>query len=240
MPRLAHDLDELGVADFVDRLRGAVDRVLRRGVGRQQRHQALLQMLFEHGKFEPVGRQNVGHPHRTAARAGDHRDAVALRQFAEGKGGGDVERMIEVFAADDAVMAEDRIVDRSGIRQGAGMRGRGAPARLGAADLGEDHRLPGLRCLFGDGAEARRVLDAFEIGDEDIGAAGIDQPIEVIVRFQANLVAGAGLVGKTQLPGPAAAQKREGQSAALTADRDRPALVALREEALLADRGTPG
>ncbi len=190
-------------------------------------------MLFEHGKFEPVGRQNVGHPHRAAARAGDHRDAVAFRQFAEGKGGGDVERMIEVFAADDPVMAEDRIVDRSGMRQGAGMRGRGSPACLGAADLGEDHRLSSVRRLFGDGAEAGRVLDAFEIGDEDVGAAKIDQPIEVIVRFQANLVTGAGLVGKTQLPGPATAQKCEGQGAALTADRDRPALAARREEALL-------
>ncbi len=164
--RLAHDLDELGVADLVDRLRGGVDRVLRRGVGRQQRHQALLQILFEHRKFEPVGRQDVGHPHRTAARAGDHRDAVAFGQFAEGKGGGDVERMVEVFAADDPVMAEDRIVDRPRMRQGAGMRGGGAPARLGAADLGEDHRLLGGRRLVGDGAEARRVPDAFEIGDE--------------------------------------------------------------------------
>ena len=113
------------------------------------------------------------------------------------------------------------------------MRGRGAPARLGAADLGEDHRLPGRRRLFGNGAKPGRVLDAFEIGDENVGAARIDQPIEVIMRFQANLVAGAGLVGEAQLPGPAAAQKRKRQRTALTADRDRPALVALREEALL-------
>ncbi len=76
------------------------------------------------------------------------------------------------------------------------MRGGGAPARLGAADLGEDHRLFGVRRLFGDGAEALRVLDAFEIADEDVGAARIGQPVKVIVRFEANLVAGAGLVGK--------------------------------------------
>ncbi len=229
---LADDLDEPGVADLVDRLRGAVDRVLRRGVGRQERHQPLLQFLFEHRQFEPVRRQDVGHPNGTAARAGDHRHPVALWQFAEGEGGGDVEHVVEVFAADDPVMAKDRLVDRPRMRERAGMRGGGAAARLGATDFGEDQGFAGGGGLVGDRAEAGRVADALEIGEENVGAARVDQPIDIVVRFETNLVAGAGLVGKAQLPRPATAHEGEGERAALAADRDRPAPGALRKEAL--------
>ena len=66
------------------------------------------------------------------------------------KGRGDVEHVVEVFAADDAVMAEHRVVDRARLRQRPGMRGGGAATGVGAADLGEDQRLAGLRGLVGD------------------------------------------------------------------------------------------
>ena len=136
--RLADDLDEPGIADLVDRLGGAVDRVLRRGIGRQQCQDALLDVVFEHRQFEAVRRQDVGHPYGTAARAGDDRDAVARRQWAKGKRGGDIEHVVEVFAADDAVVAKDRVVDDPGMRERAGVRGGGAAAGVGAADLGDD------------------------------------------------------------------------------------------------------
>src|SRR5208282_6045795 len=106
-------------------------------------------------------------------------------------------------------------------------------AGLGTADFRDDHRLAGLSCLVGDGAEPGGIANTFEIGEEDVGAAGIEQPVYIIMRFEAGLVAGAGLVSKSQLARQAAAQKREGQCTALTADRDCPALVALRKEALL-------
>ena len=82
---------------------------------------------------------------------------LPLRQLAEGKGGRDIDHVVEVLAADDAVMPEDRVVDRARPGQRAGMRRGGAPAGVGAADLGDDHRLAGPRRLVGDRAEAGRL-----------------------------------------------------------------------------------
>src|SRR5882757_4414567 len=134
--------------------------------------------------------------------------------------------MVEVFAPHDAVMAEDCVINRAGMRQGAGMRGGGALPRLGAADFGEDQRFSGRSGLVGDRAEASGIADAFEIGEEYVCAADVDQPIDIVMRFETGLVAGAGLISKAQLPRPATAQKGEGQRTALAADRDRPALAA--------------
>ena len=89
--------------------------------------------------------------------------------------------MVQIFAAHDAVMPEDRVVDRTRMRQRAGMRGGGAPPGLGAADLGEDQGFAGSRGLVGDGAEAGRVAYAFEIGEEYVCTACVDQPIDLIM-----------------------------------------------------------
>ena len=118
-------------------------------------------------------------------------------------------------------MPEDCVVRHAGPRQRTGMRGGGAAARIGAPDLGEDHRLAQARRLVGDGAEPLGVANAFEIAHEDVGAAGIEHPIEIIVGFEHGLVAGADLVREFQLPIAATRQERKGQGAALTADRDR-------------------
>ena len=107
------------------------------------------------------------------------------------------------------------------MRQCPGMRRGGPPAGVGTTDLGDDQGLAGARCLVGDGAEAGRVADAFEIAHEDVGAAGIEHPIDIIVRFQHGLVAGADLVGEFEPAVATPRQKGEGQGAGLAADRDR-------------------
>src|SRR5437660_12739028 len=129
-------------------------------------------------------------------------------------------------------MAEDRVVDGAGMRQSAGMRGGSAPSGIRSADLGDNQRLAGLRRLPGYGAETVGAADPLEIDEEDVGAARVEPPIHVVVRFKDRLVAGADLVGEAQLSGTAAAQKRESQRAALGADRDRPRLGRRREQAL--------
>ncbi len=116
-------------------------------------------------------RQDVGHPYRAAAGPGDDGDAVAARQPAKGEGRSDIEHMVEVLAADDAVVAEDRIVDIAGLRQCAGVRGRGAPPGGRPAYLGDNQRLAGICGLLGNRAEPFRVADPFEIEEEDVGAA---------------------------------------------------------------------
>src|SRR5262249_23074844 len=158
--------------------------------------------------------------------SGDDSDAVAARQFAEGEGRGHVEHVVEVLATDNAVVAEDRIVDRPRISQRTGVRSGGAPACLRTADLRDDDRLSGLSRLVRYGTEPRGITDTLKVGEKDIGTARIEQPVHIIMRLEAGLVAGARLIGETQLPRPAAAQKRKGQCAALAADRDRPAFAA--------------
>ncbi len=118
---MPHEIDEPRITEFADRLRRRIDRVLRRAIGGQERHDAALDIVLQHRQFEPVRRQYVGHPYRAAARAGDDRDPVAARQLAVGEGGGDIDHVVEVFAADDAVVAEDRVVGGAGMRQRTGM-----------------------------------------------------------------------------------------------------------------------
>src|SRR5713101_4263893 len=100
------------------------------------------------------------------------------------------------------------------------MRGGSTASGRRPADLGDDHGLAGQGRFCRDLAKAVGVADALEIEEEDVNAAFIEPPIDVIVRLQHSLIAGAHLVRKTQLFGPAATEKREGQSAALAADRD--------------------
>ena len=221
----ADDLDEPRVADLVDRLRGAVDRVLRRGVGGEEREDTPLDVVLQHRQFEPVRRQDVGHPYRAAARPGDYRDAVAARQPTEREGGRDIEHMVEILAADDAVVTKDRIVDIAGLRQCAGMRRSGTPPGGRSADLGDDQRLAGIRGFVRNRAEPFRAADPFEIEEENVGATLVEPPIDVVVRLQDSLVAGADLMREMQLPVAAAAEKRESQRPTLAADRDRPPLA---------------
>ena len=178
-----------------------------------------------------MGREDIRHPYRAAARPGDHRDAVAARQAAEREGGGDIEHVVEILAVDDAVMAKDRVIDIAGLRQRAGMRGRGTAPGGRPANFGDDQRLAG-RCRFiGDRAEAIGAADPFEVEQKDFGIALVEPPIDVVVGFEHGLIAGADLVREMQLLVPAAAEKREGQRAALAADRDRLGSASHRQQA---------
>src|SRR5690349_12299200 len=76
--------------------------------------------------------------------------------------------------------------------------------RVGAPDLGEDQRLAEPRGFLRDGAEPPGIADPFEIAHEDVGAAGVEHPVEIVVRFEHGLVTGADLVGELELPVAAA------------------------------------
>src|SRR5438067_13489268 len=153
-----------------------------------------MDVFSEHRQLEPVRRQDVGHPYRAAARSGDYRDAIAARQPTERECGRDIEHMVEILAADDAVVAEDRIIDIAGLRQCAGMRGRGTASGRRPADLGDDQRLAGICGLVRNRAEAIGAAYSFEIEEEDVGAALVEPPIDVVVSLQDSLVAGADLM----------------------------------------------
>src|SRR5207237_1031732 len=80
--------------------------------------------------------------------------------------------------------------------------------------------------------EAVGATYPFEIEKENLGATLVEPPIDVVVGLQDSLVAGADLMRKVELPIAAAAEKREGQRAALTADRDRPCFADGRQQTL--------
>ena len=129
-------------------------------------------------------------------------------------------------------MAEDRVVGRAGMGERPSMRGGGPAPGVGASDLGDDQRFAGTRRLVGDGAKPGGVANAFEIAQENVGAARIEHPIDIVMRFEHGLVAGADLIGEAQLAVAPAAQKGKGQGAALAADRDRPCPAFLRQQLL--------
>src|SRR5260370_12222406 len=110
--------------------------------------------------------------------------------------------MVEILAADDAVGAEDRIVDVAGMRQGAGMRCRGPPPGSRAADLGDDQRLAGIRSFVRDRAEPFRAADPLELEEEDVGPPLVEPPINEIVRLQDSRVAGPHPLREAQLTDP--------------------------------------
>ena len=148
-------------------------RVQRRGVGRQHRHQPALDILLEHRQFETVRRQYVGHPHRAAARAGNDRDPVAARRLAVGEGGRDIDHVIEILAADDAVVAENRVVGRPACASAPVCE---AAARRPASERPTLATIIGLpaRAAFSATAGNERVADALEKHNEDVGAAGVE------------------------------------------------------------------
>ncbi len=59
----------------------------------------------------------------------------------------------------------------------------------------------------------------------------IERPVDIVVRLEDRLIAGADLIAEAQLPVAAAVQKGEGQRPALAADRDRPAVRGRRQQA---------
>src|SRR2546423_1041315 len=67
-------------------------------------------------------------------------------------------------------------------------------------------------------------------GNSSPCADGIEHPVDIVMRLDDGLVAGADLVGEAQLPVAATRQKRKGQRAALTGDGDGLGPAALRQQ----------
>jgi hypothetical protein len=109
------------------------------------------------------------------------------------------------------------------------VRRSGAAPGSRPPDLGDDQRLTRLRRLVGHRAEAIGLAYPLQVQQKDIGAALVEPPIDIVVRLEDGLVAGADLMREMQLPVAAAAEKREGQRPALATDRDRPRLAGRRE-----------
>ena len=189
-------------------------------------------LRIELGHLEPGAHAGVRHIDAGAARRGADAHALAGRQFvfAGQKAGGDVEHLVEIAAFDNAMVLEDGAIGRVRAGKRRGVRGDGAPSRLGLSDLGDDQRLAGRQGFLGDAAEFRRRFDVLEQQQEDVGLAFVEHEVDEVGGFEKSLVAGRDDVAEGEIAPARAVEKRKAQTAALRDHRDLAAKRMLRQQ----------
>ena len=227
---LRNDARELRVAELLNALCGGVDRVLRRAVGRHVHVERARVASIEHRHIEPGGSAGVGHPDAGAAGCRADADAVSSRQAvaAGEKADREVEHFVEVAAFDQSVAVEDGAIGGRRTGQHGGMRGNGAAARLGLADLADDQRLASLERLLRGAFEFFRRLHRFDEQQEDIRAAFIEHVVEKVGDFEHGFIAGGGDVTELEIARPCAIEESKAKPAALRNYRDLTAAERLR------------
>ena len=208
------------VADLAHGGRRQVHGVFRHSIGRQQLFDLRLRRGIEWNDLKTLRDQHVRQPDRAAARIADNGDAPARRQFAIGKCRRRIDHLVEIAALDDAVFAEQRIKDARLSRHRTGVRCRRVPARLRAAGFGRDHRFAGNGRLLQRRPQFRRIAHAFQIKQEHIGAAPLQQVMQVISSLETAFVAAADHKAVGNLPLLADIEKGESEAAALRNHRD--------------------
>jgi len=115
-----------------------------------------------------VGRVIGRHHARTAAVSDDHQAVAARAEVREQRLCGGV-HLADLAKANHAGAAQGGVEHVVGAHQRAGMREGGLLARRVLADLDQQHRLAtrgGAQCAH----EAARVLDAFDVEEDALGA----------------------------------------------------------------------
>ena len=159
-----HQLGEAGVADLGHGLRGGVDRVLRRAVGRQMRIDTSAGLAVELRHLETGRRAGIRHPAAPTAGGRADADSAPVRQpLSPGeKAGGHVDHLVDVAAFNEPVALEHRPVGGVGPGERGSVRcGRPHPG-IGLADLVDDDGLAGLQRLLGHTPEGLGALDVLQ------------------------------------------------------------------------------
>ena len=203
-------------------LGGDVDRVLRRGVGRDQAAQVLLQGRRERRHRQVVRRQRVRHPRAAAAGHGDDADAPTARRLAGQQRPGDRHRLVRVVGLQDAILAEHGAVRRVGARQRGGVRGGGALARLGVADLDGNDRLATRARLRRRGDKARSVADRLAEQHNRVRAVVAGHVVQEVGEGEVGLVPGGHDIAEAQSGRLAPVEQRKADAARLRDDADAP------------------
>ena len=223
---------EAGITDRTDRLRGAVDRVLRSAVGRQEGIENSARCSVERWNLETGRHAGVRQPGAAATRARADADAGSLRQspLPAQKAVGDVDHLLDLGPFDDAVALRDGLERAVGARQRRRVRGGSPRARIGLADLVDDQRLAGSQCLFRDAQERLGCLDVFDHHQEGVGLAFIEQVLDDFEALEAGFVARRDDVVEGHLLRPAAVEERESHAAGLRDERDAPVRAVCRQQ----------
>ena len=152
-----------------------------------------------------------------------------------------VDGLIEIVGNDKTVFGEHRVVSRGPAGHAGGVRGGGALARSGAADLGDDDGLADLRRAPGGNEEFVDVADALDEQQDHVGRGILHHVIEEFAGAEIGFVAGADAVADRNAQRLGAMFYGKADAAALRDDGG-PALG--RNEVHLArldvDRGTEG
>ncbi len=177
---------------------GEVQRIGDVGVVRQHLGQLGALGVEELGQPQAVALGVVGDQPGVATGAGQRGQAGTGRQVAAG---GSLEGFDEADRAADTdhpEAVEQRVVQRVGTGQRAGMAERKLSADLRYAGLQGDHRDAFLQRLEGGAGEAGDVLQAFQVQANGGDARLVEQHVHQLGHAQLRLVAHRGHVGNRQ------------------------------------------
>ena len=107
-----------------------------------------------------------------------HGDAIALRQRRRRQHRRDGHGLVEIVGNDKTVFGEHRVVGRGPAGHAGGVRGGGALAGAGAADLGDDDRLADFGGAPGGNEELVDVADALDEQQDHVGGGILHHVIE--------------------------------------------------------------
>ena len=105
-----------------------------------------------------------------------------------------VDGFVEIVGNDKTVFGEHRIIGRGPAGHAGGVRGGGALARAGAADLGDDDGLADLGRAPGGNEEFFDVADSLDEQQDHVGRGILHHVIEEFAGAEIGLVAGADAV----------------------------------------------
>ena len=215
-------VDALLQAAGVHALRGDVDRIARRAIGRQQFLDLGLDRGDNSGTCRPCIDDRIRAPDAGAAGHREHRDAVALRQRIGGQHGGDGDGLVEIVGNDKAVFGEHRVIGRRPAGHAGGMRGRGALAGAGAADFCHDDGLADFRRAAGRGEKFVDVADALDEQQDHVGRGILHHVVEELAGAEIALIAGADDITERNAERLGAMLDGKADAAALRDDADPP------------------
>jgi len=220
--RYVEQVDALLQAAAVHALRGDVDRVARRTVGRQQFADLRLDRFRQFRHLQALHRNRVRAPDAGAARHREHGDAIAFRHRISREHSGNGHGLIEIVGDDKTVFREHRVIGRRPAGHAGGMRGGGALAGAGAADLGHDDRLAGLGGAARGGEKFLDVADTFDEQQDHVGGRILHHIFEEFAGAEIGFVAGADDVAERDAERPRAVIDSKADAAALRDNADPP------------------
>jgi len=220
--RHIEQIDALLQAAAVHPLRGHIDRIARRAIGGKQCADFGLNRVRQFRHLQALHRDRVRAPDAGAARHGQHSNAIPRGHRVGRQHGCDSDGLIEIVGNDKTIFGEYRVVGRGPASHAGGVRRRRALTRAGAADLGNDDGLAGLRGAPGGGEEFVDIANALDEQQDHVGRDILHHVVEEFAGAEVGFVAGADDITERYPERLGAVVDRKADAAALRDDADPP------------------